>query len=1624
MIRRLLPVLALATLTIPAWGTVDGTLTLDGPSSPDWIQVPNAPGLNPTGGITIEAWVRPTQNSGCYTVVGKNFGDGYWLGICASRLRYYTNGGGSSQDGLRPIPLGEWTHVAVSFDGTTRRYYINGVLDHAASTPTTLPIVATDLGIGAEASGSFPFPGNLAEVRIWDHARARDAIRADLSRQIREEEPGLVAAWNLVGDPSDALGRHDGLLRSGARFTGAAAPPEPFFPLRIPRLATSPSVNGTCLPGEYGSLKLPIYYGDGYGGNPDGAVRWVRVGATSTNLYVCFDSIDLGIASPESFAGVYLDPDNSAGTVAATDDFRVNVTQSSNVDSTEYGNGAGGFGSSGPSGPAAVSDGFEFNYDAEFRIPRSLIPGDTDQLFRIQTMQHWLQSVGDDYAFPVGYFWSRPDSWATARIDDSVVPPPDSRTPTASAWHTPIAVTRADQDVTLHARGRDTFGDVRTIRFYVDRVLVATQDFDGSADTEVETTFTRSYDAGRHGYWVTVEDHVGRIGYSDTGSFIVLAGGNSPRVRLSTIPAEPAVGETVTLIADADDDVAVTSLTINVDYGSETTSCAGTGTSLSCVLPFTPATGQRVMRFFATAGDNDGFVTVTPPRTVLFGNDGADGDSDGLSDEIEAFLCTSSSDPDTDRDGLKDGWELLGLRFADGDIVDLAAEGSNPCHRDLFLQYDYERGARVWPGVVENVRAAYRINGVWLHVEENERPRPAGDPQSSVDWPTNSYRTDSAGDWHVDPKRYWTHYFAYGRFRTGRSNGGFRGFNFDIQWDGFERVCSDDPGRYCDTSADCVAGSCGFRFVCSDDGVTPCSADSDCGDGNTCGPVKGSCDCPFGDEELDEGCWDHRPGDSPCWREDVFGQSRRFMHELGHAVGMGHGGRVGTDARVEVGDYLYYAGNWDGPNHKPNYFSLMNYRSNGGNMCMVPLAPDDTSPSFVTSLDYSGRELPTLLEGSLHQTFSSNPFAQQLVLNNCGHAVAGSTPVVQYTCRDEDEENVDPADGDARAWMVSDGRETVARLVRGSDWQLADLPTFGGDGIDWDCDEVLFTCCVSENLNGDGGDFFMPPGDEQCGDGDDDSGDGVVDTGCGATDGETMLGHDDWEIVPSPPHCLMLYNDAADQRCYTQPAAYRSEMLADAQDCRPPGRPDVDCGTSRSSGGENTSGLPDPDGAFPGEIRPDNLEYALLPGQEVCDGIDNDGDRETDEGCRDSDGDGLADSIDNCPQSWNRDQADRDGDGLGDPCQHPAAVGGVVAVPGQGGVVINWNAGGPDILGYNVYRVTDDSPNPVFLGLGSYPSAQLNAFFDPNPGDGVHLYRVHPVNLNGVEGPPADSTAACINTVDGDLDGTGDACDNCPLVANGNQADGDGDLRGDACDCAPADAGSLDLPGTLDDLRLSFGDGSSSMLEWPSLADEAGSGTVYDVVGGSLADLRADAGFLNVTCQGRDLGTPATSIAHPVLSPGEGLWYLVRGRNNCAPGSWDSGGTGQSAPRDAAIDAASVACTACPHDRCTEGSPLDASCGGCEATICAADPYCCDTAWDDLCVREVRTICGEATCPEADGNCAHGLCTIGDALTIDCDAAQSDCVDAICAVDSFCCTNSWDATCVAEVTSVCGLTCN
>lgn len=88
---------------------------------------------------------------------------------------------------------------------------------------------------------------------------------------------------------------------------------------------------------------------------------------------------------------------------------------------------------------------------------------------------------------------------------------------------------------------------------------------------------------------------------------------------------------------------------------------------------------HSVVKYF-TPRDGEGFEVVMTPALEW-----EDWDDDGLSDAYEQELGTLVRGFDTDRDGLPDGWEVLGH-----DWLDYTLHGVDPGHRDVLVEVDYQ----------------------------------------------------------------------------------------------------------------------------------------------------------------------------------------------------------------------------------------------------------------------------------------------------------------------------------------------------------------------------------------------------------------------------------------------------------------------------------------------------------------------------------------------------------------------------------------------------------------------------------------------------------------------------------------------------------------------------------------------------------------------------------------------------------------------------------------------------------------------------------------------------------------------------------------------------------------------
>ena len=136
---------------------------------------------------------------------------------------------------------------------------------------------------------------------------------------------------------------------------------------------------------------------------------------------------------------------------------------------------------------------------------------------------------------------------------------------------------------------------------------------------------------------------------------------------------------------------------------------------------------------------------------------------------------------------------------------------------------------------------------------------------------------------------------------------------------------------------------------------------------------------------------------------------------------------------------------------------------------------------------------------------------------------------------------------------------------------------------------------------------------------------------------------------------------------------------------------------------------------------------------------------------------------------------------------------------------------------------------------------------------------------------------------DTDGDGVCDVLDDCPLVADALQSARDADGVGDAWDCLIDGSATGPLP-KVAGLRVTLpapGARFLRRLTWADERDATLTGATYEALTGSLDELHASRSFTAATCLAGHL-TSAT--AYEAFASGS-LWYLVRLRDDCAPGT-------------------------------------------------------------------------------------------------------------------------------------------
>jgi len=180
----------------------------------DYIDLGRPAVLNLTSAWTLEAWVKPTSSPKGAGVISEGYNTtennvqyeiGFGMdeppgGSAKLKVGFYANGSWAVASDTVDITVGQWVHIAGTWDGKTLSLYKNGNLV-AQVTPTISPVAGSlnfYIGRRHDTAGSVNFfPGIIDEVRIWSVARTQADIQANMYRELTGTEAGLVGYWKL-----------------------------------------------------------------------------------------------------------------------------------------------------------------------------------------------------------------------------------------------------------------------------------------------------------------------------------------------------------------------------------------------------------------------------------------------------------------------------------------------------------------------------------------------------------------------------------------------------------------------------------------------------------------------------------------------------------------------------------------------------------------------------------------------------------------------------------------------------------------------------------------------------------------------------------------------------------------------------------------------------------------------------------------------------------------------------------------------------------------------------------------------------------------------------------------------------------------------------------------------------------------------------------------------------------------------------------------------------------------------------------------------------------------------------------------------------------------------------------
>lgn len=240
--------LGLEHFTVEAWVKRDGA------------GVPFSTGV---GGLSLVPIAGRGRGESDGTNVDCNYTMGFAGDVLGADFEDLATGDNHPVLGKTAIRLGEWHHVAASYDGVTWRLFVDGKLDGesaAQATPRSDSIQHFAVGSALNSKGvpAGFLRGSVDEVRVWDRARAEAEIAGAMYKRV-PTEANLVGRWAFDAADNaapDSAGKNPGKIIGGATFATTGA----ILDVGLPPAISAPMPSATDVTGA--STKLSVALAD------------------------------------------------------------------------------------------------------------------------------------------------------------------------------------------------------------------------------------------------------------------------------------------------------------------------------------------------------------------------------------------------------------------------------------------------------------------------------------------------------------------------------------------------------------------------------------------------------------------------------------------------------------------------------------------------------------------------------------------------------------------------------------------------------------------------------------------------------------------------------------------------------------------------------------------------------------------------------------------------------------------------------------------------------------------------------------------------------------------------------------------------------------------------------------------------------------------------------------------------------------------------------------------------------------------------------------------------------------------------------------------------------------------